>query len=440
MGSALNKVKEAYLDSLVIDAGLIGDAQLQYFIALMRRIKAALGQRYIHLTKIATLHHHVSHLWDQQLEVKAFESVLDAAQLKRSLIENGFHFVLHGHKHTNHVGLDGSLIPLSEMGPFTPLCIISGGTVGGNPRINDRQTFKLLTLDGKKGPRTRAKVSEIAIREVGNYDTSINSDARVFNVPISQWLPPIQALDGALGLLDSVLVARLYLTLPVLHSLRDEYDPGNRDNALTDRIIELSQNVLSAFRDIMAGVLGLSAHIINCSVWLRSLSPDNVDASQISVSPLAFSNPFDGRRLEDHKVYESTIAAALSGLNDNAGNVWSPQQSQCFCCNALYSNNFATPTPKWEMFFNSVLAFPIRKRIRGNNRSLKDYGYLRFDAPEPGVFTNMPCAFQYKTEPWAYARRLEERPEFYLGGTMAHLLLLALDKPGAVLDEVSNAA
>lgn len=137
---------EAYLDSLVVDAGLITDAQLSYFARITSRLRTKYGTQFNDATKIAVLHHHVGHLWKQQLELKTFESTIDAAQLKQALIETSFDVVLHGHKHTNHVGLDGALIPISDKTRFNPLCVVSGGTVGGNPRLNDRQTFKLLQL------------------------------------------------------------------------------------------------------------------------------------------------------------------------------------------------------------------------------------------------------------------------------------------------------
>lgn len=208
---SLDKVNEAiekYLDSLIIDAGMVGDSQIQYFVKLMARLRRELGGQFERLTKIAFLHHHVSHLWNQQLELKSFESVVDAASLKQALVSNGFDFVLHGHKHANHVGIDSALIPISDKSPFTPLCIISGGTVGGNPSINDKQSFKLLRLEGDIGPRARATVTEIAIQESTNYSASLN-DARIFHAPISQKLPQLHDIPEVKDALDQRLVDEL---------------------------------------------------------------------------------------------------------------------------------------------------------------------------------------------------------------------------------------
>jgi len=151
----LQEVSNAYLDTLIADAGLIGEEQIQYFIKVMSYFRDVLNTHYDRLTKIAILHHHIGHIWEQDLELKSFEAIVDAAQLKTALIANDFDFVLHGHKHINYVGLDASLIPISENRALNPLCIVSGGTVGGYPRLNDKQTFKLLQLDGNNGPRKR---------------------------------------------------------------------------------------------------------------------------------------------------------------------------------------------------------------------------------------------------------------------------------------------
>jgi len=183
----LKAVKEGYQESLLIDAGYVGDEQLDTFSAIMNRLKKKLKTRYSALTKIALLHHHVSHLWQQQLEVKHFETVLDASQLKQRLIEHEFDMVLHGHKHTNHVALDGSVIPVNSQKQFSPLCICSGGTVGGYPRLQDRQSFKLITLDEPSGPRTRATITETPLfdEDPGHV---IKAKSTIYPIPISSRL------------------------------------------------------------------------------------------------------------------------------------------------------------------------------------------------------------------------------------------------------------
>ena len=206
--SSLHKAREAYLDSLIIDAGLITDPQLTYFSQLMQHMRKKLGGRFEQITKIAVLHHHVTHLWKQQLELKNFESTVDASHLKQALIENSFDIVLHGHKHTNHVGIDGALIPVSEATKFNPLCIVSGGTVGGHPRVGDFQTFKIIDLHGQQGPRTKAVISEVPIRETANPANAIRDESKIFHAPISQKLPLLHDINSVKNALDEYVLKR----------------------------------------------------------------------------------------------------------------------------------------------------------------------------------------------------------------------------------------
>ncbi len=199
------KIRNSYKESLLVDAGLVGEDQLKYFSNLMTKIRNRLGSKYNRLTKIAILHHHISQLWRQQLEVKIFESVLDAAQLKQSLIEYEFDMVLHGHKHTNHVSLDGSIIPISSKKPFSPICICSGGTISGYPRLNDTQSFKVIIFDEDTGPRTSATVMEVPLLDDPDPRHVIQNESKIYPVPISSRLPGLHDLPDVKEKLDSFL-------------------------------------------------------------------------------------------------------------------------------------------------------------------------------------------------------------------------------------------
>lgn len=205
VATQLKSAREAYRKTLMIDAGLITDAQLQYFAELMRRIRNELPTLYPRLTKIALLHHHVSHLWRQQLEVKKFEAVIDASQLKQYLVEFDFDFVLHGHKHTNHVAVDGSIIPINAKGP-SPLCIVSGGTVGGHPRIGDHQGFKILELEEESGPRRAAKIIEVPLLDAADPRSVIQKEAKLFMIPVSERAPVLHELKSLKESLDYALI------------------------------------------------------------------------------------------------------------------------------------------------------------------------------------------------------------------------------------------
>lgn len=207
VGNRLSELLAAYKASLLIDGGLIGDQQLEYFADLMRRLKKILGSHFDRLTKLAILHHHIGHLWKQQLEVKTFETVIDAAQLKQRLIEFGFDMVLHGHKHKNHVGLDSTVIPVSSARTLNPLCIISGGTVCGYPPLGDRQTFKIISIDDDAQRRTHATISEIPLEDTGDPSTIIVNSS-VFNVPLVNRSPEVHEFSDWKAHLDELLISK----------------------------------------------------------------------------------------------------------------------------------------------------------------------------------------------------------------------------------------
>lgn len=190
----IESIDKAYFESLRIDAGLIGTRQLEVFAKTIQAMRKALGSDFTKVTKIAVLHHHIGCLWDQQLEVKTFESVIDASTFKRILIESEFDFVLHGHKHLNHVGLDGTLIPLSNnklSSNYGPLCTIAGGTVGGDPRPGQKQTFKIIQFDERSGPRKAAKVIETPVSDTSNPQRIMSTESTIYSVPISSHLPSV---------------------------------------------------------------------------------------------------------------------------------------------------------------------------------------------------------------------------------------------------------
>jgi len=204
----LTKLRDAYKASLAIDAGMIGHDQLEYFSKLMRRMRQELGSKYSRLTKVAVLHHHISHLWNQQLEVKSFESTIDAHEVKKRLVEFGFDVVLHGHKHTNHVGIDASVIPISSRQRLNPLCIISGGTICGYPPLQQRQTFKWIDLPGDTGPRENATVTETPLLDAGDPAAVIASESVIYNIPVAPRLPELHDLSSVKSDLDHFLISK----------------------------------------------------------------------------------------------------------------------------------------------------------------------------------------------------------------------------------------
>ncbi|MGD2089330.1 MAG: hypothetical protein PVH61_24355 [Candidatus Aminicenantes bacterium] len=113
--------------------------------------------------------------------------------------------ILHGHKHTNHVGIDGSIIPVSNEKQFKPLCISSGGTVGGYPKINDNQSFKLISFEKESRLRTTASIREVPLLDSGKPLNIIEKESKIFSVPISSKLPELHDFRIVKDILDTFI-------------------------------------------------------------------------------------------------------------------------------------------------------------------------------------------------------------------------------------------
>ena len=205
--SHADEIRKRYRSSRLIDAPLVGEAQLRAFAKTMKHLQDGLGDTYAHLTKIATLHHHVSHLWRQQMEAKSFESIIDAAQVKQVLIDHQFDMVLHGHKHQNHISLDSQIIPISRMRSMSPLCIVSGGTTGVHPRMGDRPTFKVISLKGGRRPRADAVIREIPLLP-GMPRRVMEDDAKVYQVPLAAGAGDLHDLSQLKSGLDELVFGK----------------------------------------------------------------------------------------------------------------------------------------------------------------------------------------------------------------------------------------
>ncbi len=217
---SLAKLRDSATVNLLLDAGLVGDAQLEYFEGVMSSMKAALGIAWHQVTKLAILHHHVNPIWRQQLELKPFESIIDAAQVKRALTEFGFDIVLHGHKHQNGVSVDATVVPTGDGRSPDPITIVSGGTVCGHPALNDRQTFKVVLLDRSRR-RESAVVEEYPLLDTADYETTMRKERRVYQLPLADRIPDLHDDTSLKTLLDKKLLAEGISDLPtaVAHTI-----------------------------------------------------------------------------------------------------------------------------------------------------------------------------------------------------------------------------
>ncbi len=128
---------EKFEREMAIDpARIIGD-EIKLFTYCMGKIKELLQDDYKNFMKIAVLHHHVAPIACSE-EIKKFELLINAGIFKRTLVDNEFNVVLHGHKHWNEIYWDTAI---SGGGA---LLVVSGGTICGMPSKNRKAGFYLL--------------------------------------------------------------------------------------------------------------------------------------------------------------------------------------------------------------------------------------------------------------------------------------------------------
>ena len=135
----VRKVLAALEREISVDPARIDPPELAFFTTIVDRLRQHAGPEYESAFKVAVLHHHVTPVLSE--EVTKFESLLNAGRFKRELKDEGFHLVLHGHKHWPEV-LQDSALPGER-----PLWVISGGTIGGGEASGRDPGFHLLEHD-----------------------------------------------------------------------------------------------------------------------------------------------------------------------------------------------------------------------------------------------------------------------------------------------------
>jgi endonuclease/exonuclease/phosphatase family metal-dependent hydrolase/3',5'-cyclic AMP phosphodiesterase CpdA len=108
-----------------IDPARIDPRELALFELLLAEITKRDERGLADVLKVAVLHHHVTSIFPE--EVKSFELMLNAGQFKRQLRDEGFHLILHGHKHWGEPFVDTAV---SGGGAHV---VVSGGTIAGPP-------------------------------------------------------------------------------------------------------------------------------------------------------------------------------------------------------------------------------------------------------------------------------------------------------------------
>jgi hypothetical protein len=78
--------------------------------------------------RIAVLHHPIGPVTDRE-EIKAFETLANLEKVRAFLFDNGFHMVLHGHKHASYLGWDW-LTPADDDLGIAPRRVLVMGSPG----------------------------------------------------------------------------------------------------------------------------------------------------------------------------------------------------------------------------------------------------------------------------------------------------------------------
>lgn len=128
--------------SFIIDAGLVGKDFIHRISKDLRNLRDTLTSseeiaRFDDSLRIAVLHHHVSPF--SPIETKEFEELLDVGPLKAALLQEGFHLVLHGHKHQPCVTRETVIDKDGEHS----LVVVAAGSLGD---WNSGSSFNIITL------------------------------------------------------------------------------------------------------------------------------------------------------------------------------------------------------------------------------------------------------------------------------------------------------
>jgi predicted phosphodiesterase len=91
------KLRDKILDLARIDAAFIDETDLNIFRGWVKKWRQSAKSHYDEYVKIAVCHHHLSHF--PIIEIRKFESVINAGRIKQTLVDCNFDVVLHGHKH-----------------------------------------------------------------------------------------------------------------------------------------------------------------------------------------------------------------------------------------------------------------------------------------------------------------------------------------------------
>lgn len=153
---AITKLKKIGDAPSVIDAGLVGKDFIGRIADDLRRKRKSLSntrkQIFDNSFRIAVLHHHVSSF--TPAETKEFEELIDAGALKAALLRQGFHMVLHGHKHQPRITRESIIDKRGERS----LVIVAAGSLGD---WQSGSSFNVITLSDPLADRVNVQIDVI---------------------------------------------------------------------------------------------------------------------------------------------------------------------------------------------------------------------------------------------------------------------------------------
>lgn len=162
--------------------------------SLNKQLKALSTEMKESCIKIAIVHHHPILIPDLVEPGRGYDSIQGARHLLRSLRQNGFHLLLHGHKHMPFTFTEDSLPAQQTIRHKYPLFIACGGSASstelGQGQPNCYNIIDLKWLPGANQYRchvqTRELKNQYGARGVGKLPTmdwtweELNSDDRSF--------------------------------------------------------------------------------------------------------------------------------------------------------------------------------------------------------------------------------------------------------------------
>lgn len=193
------------------------------------------------------------------------------------------------------------------------------------------------------------------------------------------------------------------------------------------------ENLANACRNAIASIIRCQQRDIHCTIRRCKGEKGQVKEAW-KVWTFAWSTVNPARPVDFgpdcfRKIGENSIFSALVGCKDRKTD-WRPFTYPCFACNNLPDfDSYDESDEDWDIWYRSVLAFPLRYQTteKGEDNPLyRVLGFLTFDSLNTNIFRDIPSIFHYIGEPADYERKLMESDLFHAGGLIADVIAMAL--------------